>query len=59
MSVLIAQSKHQGNEYYVFRPIGNDNYREIKFHIINNKIVENPKCRLNFIERLYIQDKFL
>jgi len=38
MKVLVTQSLFKGNEYYIFRPIGNDQYRELKFTIIKDKI---------------------
>ena len=59
MSVLITQSLFCPHELYIFRPIGNDNYIEIKFHIINNKIVELPNHRLKFVERLFIQNNYI
>lgn len=57
--VLITQSLFTGSEYFVFRPIGNDNYKEIKFEIVNNKIKENPLNKLWAIERIYIEKKYL
>lgn len=59
MSVIVVQSIYNFSEYYVFRPISNENYREIKFHIKNGQIIEDKFNKLKFTERVFIQDKLL
>jgi hypothetical protein len=59
MGVLIVQSLFYNNEFYVFRPIGNDNYKEVKFNIVKGEIKEDKFNQLHEIERIYIQSKIL
>lgn len=51
---LIVQSLYIGTEYYLFRPIGNDQYQEITFKIVKGKIIEPTLHKLSHGERNYI-----
>jgi hypothetical protein len=43
-----------GTEYYLFRPIGNNQYQEITFKIVKGKIIEPTLHKLSHGERNYI-----
>ena len=55
MSVIVTQSLHKSNEFYVFRPLGNESHREIKFHIIEGEIKEDKFNKLKDDERIFIE----
>ena len=59
MSILIAQSLYQHNEFYIFRPLGNDSYKEVKFQIEKGEIREDTFNKLKYHERMYILDTIL
>lgn len=59
MSILLTQSLHKGNQYYIFRPLGNNAYKEIKFNIVNNRIAEHQFNQLNFEERHFVNKTLL
>lgn len=56
---LVVQSLYMGTEYYLFRPIGNDQYKEIAFKIIDNHIYENPNNKLRISEKNYILNNII
>ena len=59
MNVLVTQSLFKGNEYYIFRPLGNDQYRELKFTIIKSRIIVDNYEELHAIESHYINTHIL
>lgn len=60
MSVICVQGLHKSTEYFLFRPIGNDTYKEIKFVLIHNTIVENKATGLlNAEEREFVENNLI
>lgn len=58
--VLITRSQFiKSNEYYVFRPIGNEQYMEMPFQIIDGVIIQYPNKRLKWVEMEHIKKYFL
>lgn len=56
---LITQSLYMGTEYYLFRPIGNDQYQEITFKIVKGKIIEPTLHKLRHSEINYITNNII
>ncbi|MCB0448460.1 MAG: hypothetical protein KDD03_13315 [Gelidibacter sp.] len=56
---LIVQSLYIGTEYYLFRPIGNNQYKEVPFKIVKNAIYEYPNAKLSQGEKNYILNTIL
>lgn len=59
MSVIVVPSLYDDTEFYVFRPLGNNAFKEVVFHIIRGEIKQDKFNKLHHIEIDYINDKIL
>tara|TARA_R110002020_G_C16311651_1_gene773901 strand:- start:2709 stop:2900 length:192 start_codon:yes stop_codon:yes gene_type:complete len=59
MDPLITTSLSKPNTYFLFRPIGNSDYKEVGFLLTNGKLIEDHTHKLTIQEKLYIKEKIL
>ena len=57
MQPLITTSLTLANIFYLFRPIGSNDYSEVKFQYINGKLIEHHINKLSISEKIYIKEK--
>lgn len=57
--MLIVPGLYTTEEFFLFRPIGHGHYKEVKFFIVKEQLIEQNHCKLHQTEKDYINNTLI